>query len=85
MNVEEFFNSLVEINSLSAEQRELIDKMMSLETPMSFDDDFATDEELDALENIMDAAEREAPSYITLKEVISQLPAQISNKDDDFI
>lgn len=83
MNIEDFFNSLIETQvSLTAEQRQLIDTMMELNSPMAFDDDFATDEELDALEDAMDRAECEVPSCVNLKNVISSLPARKSNKDD---
>lgn len=48
--------------------RELLDKLMAIDNPMDFDDDFATDEELEALESALDNLEIGLPEAIQFKQ-----------------
>lgn len=85
MDIERLFESLPEIQTISNEQRQLLDRLMALENPVDFDDEFATDEELDALEDALDQSEREAPHHIQLKNHILRIRARPMSSDSDFI
>ena len=83
MNVSRLYESLMEVPiSLTEEQRTLLDGIMSLNSPMYFDENFATDEELDELESVLDQMEITAPNCINLKNIIAGISAKPSSGTD---
>ena len=54
MNIEKFFDRCTEIGSFNEDCLELLNKVMSITSPMKFDDDFASDDEMDQLEAELD-------------------------------
>ncbi|MGW8177895.1 MAG: hypothetical protein ACWGQW_03760 [bacterium] len=85
MNVRRIFEELPEVQHITDEQRELLNRLMNLDNPVNFDENFASDEELDALEDALDLTEREVPHHIILKTAIFNAPAKMAEGADDFI
>jgi hypothetical protein len=81
VNVEELFESLGESNSSTEEQTELLNKIMELETPLDFDDDFATEEELDLLESTLDNELIFIPTCNIVKRTLEDAIAIISTQE----
>lgn len=50
MDINDLYESMTETRALTQESEELLIKLMSLSSPMKFGADFATDEQLDRLE-----------------------------------
>lgn len=85
MNVRRIFEDLPEVQHISDEQTELLDRIMALDNPINFNEEFVSDEELDALEDALDGAEREVPHQILLKTAIFGAPAIMADDPDDFV
>ena len=85
MDIQRLFEEMPEVQSMTEEQRELLNRIMTLDNPINFNGEFASDEELDALENALDQTEREVPHQIQLKTLILSAPAKMAEADDDFI
>lgn len=83
MNLEDIFNMLNEAPRFTQDKKDLLSKIMSLESPLDFN--FGTDEELDALEDIMDDKEIELPKQTQLKQIINGLQSKRLVNNDDFI
>lgn len=75
MNVRKIFDGCEEIKGFDPNAKTLLDKIMNIKTPMGFDDEFATDEELQTLEEELDRGHSYAPQILNVKRVISKLPA----------
>ena len=50
INLDGLYDSMAETRALTLESEELLNKLLSLSSPMKFDAAFATDEQLDRLE-----------------------------------
>jgi hypothetical protein len=50
INLDDLYDSMAETRALTLESEELLNKLLSLSSPMKFDAAFATDEQLDRLE-----------------------------------
>jgi len=85
MNIQRLFEEMPEVQSMTEEQHELLDRIMNLDNPINFNGDFASDEDLDGLENALDQSEREVPHQIQLKTTILSVCAKVAESDDDFI
>lgn len=72
MDLQEFFDDLPEAEILGEELQELLTRLIAITNPMDFNDDFATDEQLEALENSLDNLEIGMP-------VANQLKGQVIN------
>ena len=80
MNPKQIFDSCDELREFNADCKELLDKLMGIKTPMSFDDDFATDAELQALEDELDRMAMQIPQAVNIKNIILRLPAVRATK-----
>jgi hypothetical protein len=83
MNLVQLYEELPTICGISEEQKSLLLRIMNLENPINFN--FATDEEMDALEDALDRAEREGPHCRRLKELTFNLQSKISESNSDFV
>lgn len=83
MDITQLYEALPATEGISDEQTALLARIMNLENPVDFD--FATDEEMDALENALDRAEREVPQSMRFKEVVASLRAKVSESEPDFV
>ena len=79
MNVNSLFESLEDKPTITKEQNDIINKLMSLTTPLDFGDEF-DDDILNELEDSLDALETERPNILYLSNVISSLPTAKSSK-----
>ncbi len=79
MNVEKIFKACADIEPFDQECRKLLDKVMSVSSPMKFDDEFATDAELDRLEAELDRFNRRSRESDTLRITVEGLPAYQTN------
>jgi hypothetical protein len=73
MNVNKFFEALVHIDTFNEESLKLLENIMNIDSPMKFDDDFASDENLDKLELELDRVNRVAPQVNLFKNAINRL------------
>jgi hypothetical protein len=80
MNTRDIFESCGEFAGLSDDNKELLDKIMNIKTPMDFDDDFVTDTELQTLESELDRMATHIPQANSFKEIILMLPAVRATK-----
>jgi len=80
MNPKQIFDNCDELREFNADCKELLDKLMAIKTPMSFDDDFATDAELQALEDELDRMAAQIPQAVNIKQIILNLPAVRATK-----
>lgn len=79
MNVKKIFDGCVNIDPFNQECKVLLDKIMSLSSPMKFDDEFASDEELNRLEAELDRFNRRSRESETFRYAIERLPAYKTN------
>lgn len=80
MNPKYIFDNCDELREFDVDCKELLDKIMTIKTPMSFDDDFATDAELQALEDELDRMAVQMPQAVNIKDIILKLPAVRATK-----
>lgn len=71
MDLQHFFEILPETQVMGEREQELLSKIMAITNPMDFDDSFATDEELEALETSLDALEVGLPEAAQFKAQIA--------------
>jgi len=82
MNINKIFEACDDIDPFDVECSKLLDKIMSITSPMKFDSEFASDEELDRLEAELDRFNRRCPETDTLRRTLQELEPQ---KTSDFI
>lgn len=80
MNVEKFFNGCVDIDPFDSECSKLLDKVMSVTSPMKFDADFASNEELDRLEAELDRFNIRSTESELLYQILRDLKAAQSSR-----
>jgi hypothetical protein len=80
MNVAKIFEGCVDIEAFDEECFKLLESLMSITSPMKFDDDFATDEQLDRLEAELDRFNRRSREADTLRQAIQDLAPYQSNR-----
>lgn len=74
MNVSNLFENVSDV-SVNNELQDLLNRIMAITNPMDFDDDFATDEQLEALEDEMDRLESRMPELLKFLEAIKKTKA----------
>ena len=72
-NVNKLFGELTHIDPFDKESLALLERVMGLDNPMRFDDDFASDEDLDKLEDELDNLDRKTPRANSFKNVVVEL------------
>ena len=78
-NVSKMFGKLTHIDPFDKESLELLERMMTLDNPMRFDDNFATNDALDKLEQELDRVDRRTPAANSFKRVVEELgPCRIN-------
>jgi len=80
INLNDLYEMMAETRTLTQESEELLNKLLSLSSPMKFDASFATDEQLDRLEQEL---ENTAHLQLQVQEMIYTvlgLRAVVSNK-----
>lgn len=85
MDIRSLFNSLRESPPFSEESQNLLERIMELDNPVDFNEEFASDEELDRLEDELDAREQEAPAIKKFKTITISLPSKKADGDEEFI
>ena len=80
MNVKLIFEACDDIIPFDEDCIKLLDKIMSITSPMKFDDRFATDEELDRLESELDRFNKRSPESNMLRQVVENLDPQKTSK-----
>lgn len=83
MNLIQLYDELPTTEGMSAEQIELLSRIMNLKSPTDFN--FATDAEMDALEDSLDRSERQVPQSIRFKQLVSEISSKISESESDFV
>jgi len=73
MNVEKMFDQLVHVDFFDEKCLELLNKIMELDNPMKFDDAFASDDDLDKLEDELERLETRAPQAVRFKQIVHGL------------
>ena len=73
MDIKKIFKKVKDTEVMPIVLKELLDKIMTLKNPMDFDDEFATDEQLDALEDALDGQEGKMPMIIKFIDTLSSL------------
>lgn len=79
MNIKRIFDNCNTLEEFGA-FKVLLNKIMTIKTPMYFDDDFASEEELVELENELDRIAELIPIAFSFKRAIITLPAIRSTK-----
>lgn len=79
-NIDELFEDLPEKYAFSPELQGLLDNIMSIKNPMDFDESFATNEQLDALEDELDRLESRMPELHKVIAIIRNTKATESDK-----
>jgi hypothetical protein len=80
MNIEKIFKECVNVEGFNNESKQLLDRLMAIATPMSFDDDFATDAQLDALITEMDRCNTVSSEADRLVSAVERLEPYQSNR-----
>ena len=80
LNIEKIFNRCVAIESFNEDCYTLLNKIMSINSPMKFDDEFASDEELDRLEAELDRFNRRSRQADVLRNTIRALAPSQTNR-----
>lgn len=78
MNIDKLFENLPDEVDFNPELQDLLDRIMALTNPMDFDDDFATDEQLEALEDEMDRLEAKLPELLKFMDAVKKMKASES-------
>jgi hypothetical protein len=73
ISIDKVFEGLIHIDPFDKESLELLERMMTLDNPMRFDDDFASDEALDKLEHELERVDRRTPRANSFKKTIEGL------------
>ena len=76
MNIKSLFEACNDIEPFDEECYNLLNKIMSITSPMKFDNRFATEEELNKLESELDRFNRRSTESETLKRTIEDLTPQ---------
>jgi len=79
VSIDVIFTECVHIESFSEECRVLLERVMSVDNPMRFDDDFATDEQLNHLETQLDLFDQKTPQASQFKRAVEGLDSCITN------
>lgn len=74
MNVSNLFENVSDA-SVNNELQNLLNRIMAITNPMDFDDDFATDAQLEALEDEMDRLESRMPELLKFLEAVKKTKA----------
>lgn len=80
MNLNDMFDSMAETRTLPEESERLLERIMVLSSPMKFDAAFASDEELDRLEQELENAAHLQPKVQDMIYTVLGLKAIVSNK-----
>jgi len=80
INLNDLYESMTETRTLAPESEELLGKLLSLSSPMKFDDDFATDEQLDRLEQELENTAHLQPKVQEMIYIVLGLKPVTSNK-----
>jgi len=80
MDIKNIFDSCVSLDPFNLESYSLLEKIMSITSPMKFDDSFASNEELDRLEAELDRFNLKSSEAEILRKIIWELePKQTNN------
>jgi len=74
LDISKIFDNLTEITEVEQECNLLLEKITNIKTPMKFDDNFATDSQLDDLENYLDSLSSGNMEANSFKNIINSLP-----------
>lgn len=80
MDPRQVFDDCEEFERFNENSKILLDKIMNIKTPTAFDDEFATDEELEVLTSELDRMAEGIPQVTSIKNIIARLPAVRVNK-----
>lgn len=78
MNIDKLFENLPDEADFNPELQDLLNRIIAITNPMDFDNDFATDEQLEALENEMDRLETKMPELLKFIDAIKKMKASES-------
>jgi len=73
MNIAKIFEDCNDIEPFQTDCYKLLDKIMSITSPMKFDDEFASNEDLDRLEAELDRFNMRSPAADTLRQAVQEL------------
>ena len=79
-NIEKLFEDIPESIIFNPELQILLDKILAIKNPMDFDDDFAADAQLEALEDEMDRLESRMPELERFVETVKKIKASEIDK-----
>lgn len=80
INLNDLYDSMAESRALTLESEELLSKLLSISSPMKFDADFATDEQLDRLEQELENTAHLQPRVQEVIYTVLGLKAVASNR-----
>lgn len=76
VNIERLYENCPEMNGFDESCQALLEKLMTVTSPMDFGDDFASDEELDRLEQELDRLDVRNPNIVKIKQIVMGLKAK---------
>ncbi len=79
VNIDVIFEECEHIEPFDKECLILLERVMSVDNPMRFDDDFATDEQLNHLETQLDLFGQKTPQASRFKRVVAELDSYVTN------
>ena len=74
MDVKKIFDDCSDTESFDKESYKILEEVLSVSSPMTFDDEVASDAELDRLEAELDRFNRRSPEADTLRRTVQDLP-----------
>jgi acyl carrier protein phosphodiesterase len=80
LDLNEIYNFMTETKTISQEAEELLDRIMSISSPMKFDANFATDEQLDSLTQALEGIISLLPKTENLIFSVLELESIVSNE-----
>jgi hypothetical protein len=80
LDLNEIYDSMTETRTISQEAEELLDRIMSISSPMKFDANFATDEQLDSLTQALEDIISLLPKTENLIFSVLDLESIVSNE-----
>jgi hypothetical protein len=76
INIDKMYKNCSMTPGFTQEDQDLLDKMLTISTPMDFNDDFASNEDLDRLEKLLDNSDIINADVLKFKKIIIDLKAR---------
>lgn len=73
INIDNFYENCLAIDDITKKANILLEKILNIKNPMKFDDNFASEEDLESLEKMLDNTYSRNLSLNNFKEIFKEL------------